>query len=103
MDPRRGKREHPPDVGRRDEMPRWPHHVRTEDGTLVEYFLDIGVGDTFCAQTERPFRTRVILSLDGAQPGDDVGRLANVSAAEFLVAESLTDQIERNVARQGII
>jgi hypothetical protein len=47
--------------------------VRPQDAPLVARRLDLVVGQPRGAQAQRPLGPRIVLRLDGAQPGDDVG------------------------------
>jgi hypothetical protein len=47
--------------------------VRPQDAALGECGLDLVIGEIRNAETERPLGPRIVLRLDGAQPGDDVG------------------------------
>src|SRR5204862_2416724 len=73
LDSRSGQLEHPADVRGSDEMPGRAQHVRPQDAAVRERRLDIAIRQMGCAQAESPLRRRVVLRLDGAKPGDDVG------------------------------
>src|SRR5262245_28341942 len=58
--------EHPADVGWRDEVPRRPHHVGTEDPALIEGLLDRRAGRPGRkTEPECPLRRQVLLGLHG--------------------------------------
>ena len=91
MHARRGQVEHPSDVRRRDEMPGRAQHVRPENPPVVAGAFDLGVGrGSGHAQREAPPGGRVLLRLDGAEPGDDLFRTASPRPRDALVIESLT-------------
>src|SRR4029077_1249444 len=85
---RTGELEHPPDVGRKDEMPRRPQHVRPENLSLVKLALDAGVGRVTRALSNRPFRTRVVLSLHCAEGLDDVARSGGTASGQELAGKA---------------
>jgi hypothetical protein len=65
MNARRSKGKQPADVGRCDEMPGGPHQVRAKDRASGEGLFNVAVNRALQAQSERPFRARIILSLHG--------------------------------------
>ena len=85
-------------------MPGGTQDVRPEDASLGEGGLDVLVRQARSAQAEGPFRRRVVLRLDGAQPGDDVGwmtcpelrRRADVRLSELVTVQPpLKDAVRR--------
>jgi len=90
VDPTSGEFEQPPDVAGADEVPRRTHHVRAEDSAVVERALDVRVGDDAAhPHRERPLGGAVILSLDGAKPGDEAGRVGLCRRREALALQPL--------------
>ena len=55
VDARRGQRQQPADVGRRDEVPGRPEQVSAEDGAGVERPIDVRIGETAGAQASAHF------------------------------------------------
>ena len=53
-------------------MPRRAKDVRPENAAGVESAIDVCVGQPRGAEAESPFRTDVVLRLDGAEPGHDL-------------------------------
>ena len=69
-------------------MPGRAQHVRPQDAAFRERRLDLAIRQTGCAQAESPLRRRVVLRLDGAQPGDDVGRILEIRSRELLTVQT---------------
>jgi len=90
-----GQREHPADVGRRHEMPRRAQHVRPQDAPLGERRLDGFVRQTGSAQPQRPLGAGIVLRLDRAKPGDDVGRILKIRTRELLPVEAPVKEAAR--------
>ena len=68
----RGEREHPADVGRRHEMPRGPHDVRSQDRAVGDLALDVRVGQAARSLAQRPLRAGIVLRLHGTEGADDL-------------------------------
>src|SRR5204862_472630 len=81
---RTGQLEHPPDVGRKNEMPGRTQHVRAENLPSVELALDAAVGRITRALSNCPFRTRIVLGLHRAERLDDVARSSGTVGSQEL-------------------
>ena len=90
---RPGKREHPSDVGRRDEVPGGPQNVRAQDLASIEGSIQRGVARPLHALAERPLRPRVVLRLDGAEPRNGLDGRSESRADEALIDEPPPGQI----------
>jgi hypothetical protein len=71
---RGSEREHPPNVFRRNEVPSRTQNVRPQDLSLVDLPIDVSFSLDARPHPQRPFRARVVLSLDGPERSDDVVR-----------------------------
>ena len=89
VDTRGGQRQHPPYVLRRDEVPGGAHHVSAQDGAVVEFPLDGGIGRAFRPQAQRPFRARKVLRLRCDEPADDVRRPFQRAPFNALISQAL--------------
>ena len=74
MHPRTGERYHPADVGGRYVMPGRTQNVGANDRAIVELFVDLRVREAVGALGDAPLGRRVVLGLDRAESGDDLGR-----------------------------
>src|SRR5258705_11812121 len=83
-----GEAEHPADVSWRNKMPRRTHHVRSKDGSRSECAFHCSVGSTFHPHRERPFGADIILRLHGAEPADDLFRLAQAARRQPLAVKA---------------
>ena len=85
---RSAERQDPTDVIGREKVPRRPKDVRSQDGSVAHRPLHAGVGDTTSAKAERPFRARVVLRLNRAEPGHDCLRAAELGARQLVIPQS---------------
>jgi hypothetical protein len=74
VDARRGQRQQPADVVRRDEVPRRTHHVGAQDLAGVERPLDGCVRGIPEALADAPFRAAEVLGLHRHEPAHDLRR-----------------------------
>jgi hypothetical protein len=66
--------------------------VRANDRAVGERAIELGVGQRGRPQRQRPLRARVVLRLDGAEPGDDGGRIGRHRRGEPLRAQPARDE-----------
>ena len=66
------QRHQPPQVFRRDVVPRRAQHVRPEDGALGVALFDLGVCAPARSLRHRPLRVLELLGLDGDEPSNNV-------------------------------
>ena len=76
-------------------MPGRAQHVRPQDAAFRERGLDLVIRQAGCAQPEGPFRPGIVLRLDGAQPGDDVGGILEIRLRELLLVQAPVKQAAR--------
>ena len=74
LDVRAGEPLHPPQILRRDEVPRRPKNVRPHDQPIVERTEDGCLREPRRAEPERPRRRPELLRLHGTKPGHDLRR-----------------------------
>jgi len=55
-------------------MPGRAQNVGANDRTIVDLFFDLRVGKAFGALGDAPLGRRVVLGLNRAESGDDLGR-----------------------------
>lgn len=79
--------QHPSDVIRRDEVPRRPQDVRSQDLTPRERLLDVGLGAVACPLADRPLRLGEFLGLHGTEPADGVLRPVEGLSGQALVVK----------------
>jgi len=70
LDPRTGEGQQPPDVRRRNQVPRRPEDVRPNQRPVREQPIDGGRGAGLDPLADRPGRSRVVLGLDGDERSD---------------------------------
>src|SRR5688572_3648358 len=71
-------------------MPGRTHHVGPENPSVIERTLNLSVGRSLRhPESEAPPRGRILLRLDRAKPGHDIGRLGRSRPRDPLVLKSL--------------
>ena len=85
LHPRARQVQHPPNVRRRDEVPRWPEYVGAQNRAVGNLLFDVRIACT-AAQTlrERPFGALVILSLYSSEQLHDFACLPKTLLDEML-------------------
>ena len=90
--------QHPPHVLRRDEMPRRPHDVHTQDATFAQRLLHGRRCGRAQPQRDGPFGRTVLLRLHHAHPADQLGRIVELRRDELLRVQTDVGQaVHRNV------
>ena len=106
--PRRGELLHPPEVLRRDEVPRRAHHVSSHHLPLVDRVLDRLVGRVPHAAPHRPFRRGVVLRLYRTEVRDRFVHRPEPRADQALAREPQPRDVDasrhcQRCARRGFV
>ena len=89
MDPRRGERQHPAQVSGGDEMPRRPQDMGSQNRAAGDLLLDVRrTWPTGQPLPQTPTCVLVLLRLNRAEPGDQLGSRADEGRGEKLIAEA---------------
>lgn len=73
-------------------MPRGPEHVGAQDGPAVQRLIDIPIRCAGRPLGDGPFRARVVLGLDGAEPFDNVNGAREARPGERVKVEPAIGQ-----------
>ena|SRR5205807_3117774 len=89
-----GQRQHPANVGRRDEVPSGTEHMRADDRAVAQGLLDHRIDGSAGPHPDGPLRPGVVLRLNRAEPAHDLARLGEDGCQELLMGESPTCNVD---------